>query len=228
MRPLLRPVRAVLLVLLVLGFHLQLAHAGPPVAAAAPAAKRVVVFVGMPGSGKSTVAARLARRFGTKHISTGDAIRKEIADRGLEYNATNDRAVALELSKQPGEIARRAADTVLADPSPLSIIEGFRSPADVAAFRAKVPQALVVAIEVGTTRRHARQLLRGRAGEDNVAYLRDRDRSEIRRGQRDVMRMADIRIRPKDDDEASMVRAEDRVLRAADARARQLAPAPTP
>jgi hypothetical protein len=56
-------------------------------------------------------------------------------------------------------------------------------------------------------------LARGRTGEDNRAYLRDRDRSEVRRGVRKVMQRANIRIRPRGDSFDSLDRSLDRVFR---------------
>ncbi len=182
-------------------------------AAAPTASKRVVVFVGMPGAGKSTAAARLATRVGTSKLSTGDIIRKTIAARGLEYNAVNDRAVAEEFARKPGTIGRRSAAEVAADPSRVAVVEGFRTVADLDAFLAVFPQATVVAVEVGTERRYRRMLARGRTGEDNRAYLRDRDRAEIRRGVRRVMQRANIRIRPRGDSFESLDRSLDRVFR---------------
>jgi dephospho-CoA kinase len=171
--------------------------------------KKVVVFVGMPGAGKSTAAERLARRVGTRKLSTGDIIRKTIAARGLEYN----RAVAEELARAPGTIGRQTAAAVAADPTPVSVVAGFRSVADLDAFLAVFPGATVVAVEVGTDRRHRRMLARGRSGEDNRAYLRDRDRAEIKRGVRHVIRRANIRIRPRGDSFESLDRSLDRVFR---------------
>jgi hypothetical protein len=102
---------------------------------------------------------------------------------------------------------------VAADPSPVSVVEGFRTVADLDAFLKVFPGATVVAVEVGTERRYRRMLARGRAGEDNRAYLRDRDRSEIRRGVRKVMQRANIRIRPRGDSFESLDRSLDRVFR---------------
>jgi dephospho-CoA kinase len=175
--------------------------------------KKVIVFVGMPGAGKSTAAERLAKRVGTTKLSTGDVIRQAIAARGLEYNAVNDRAVAEEFARRPGTIGRQSAAAVTRDPSPVSIVEGFRSEADLDAFLNAFPDATVVAVEVGAKRRYHRMLARGRAGEDNLAYLRDRDRAETRRGVRKVMRRATIRIRPRGDSFESLDRSLDRVFR---------------
>ena len=186
--------------------------AQPRARMAAPG-KKVVVFVGMPGAGKSTAAERLAKRVGTTKLSTGDIIRKTIAARGLEYNEVNDRAVAEELARAPGTIGRQTAAAVAADPSPVSVVEGFRSVADLDAFLAVHPKATVVAVEVGTERRYRRMLARGRTGEDNRSYLRGRDRAEIKRGVRNVMRRANIRIRPQGDSFESLDRSLDRVFR---------------
>ena len=167
----------------------------------------------MPGAGKSTAAERLATRVGTTKLSTGDVIRKAIAARGLEYNEVNDRAVAEEFARKPGAIGRQSAAQVAADPSPVSVVEGFRTVADLEAFLKVFPGATVVAVEVGTERRYRRMLARGRTGEDNRPYLRDRDRSEIRRGVRKVMQRANLRIRPRGDSFESLDRSLDRVFR---------------
>src|SRR5688572_5733614 len=66
--------------------------------------KKVLVFVGLPGAGKSTAANRAAERLGARRRSTGDVIRSTIRARGLRYNAKNDRAVAEEFARKPGEI----------------------------------------------------------------------------------------------------------------------------
>ena len=119
--------------------------------------------------------------------------------------------MAEEFARKPGEIARRTVATVKADRNEVSIVEGFRTMADATTFKKAFPQAVIVAVEVGTERRYRRMLARGRKGEDNRPYLRDRDRSETRRGVRDVMRGADMRIRPRGDSFDSLDRSLDRV-----------------
>jgi dephospho-CoA kinase len=210
----LRALRHLALAVLLAGLAAPaVARAGRPPATRSTG-KRIVVFVGLPGSGKSTIAERMATRFGTKKRSTGDVIRNAIKARGLVYDQTTDRMVAEEFAKRPGEIGKQSALEVQADPGPVQIVEGFRSEADLDAFLAIHPDATVVSVEVGAARRYGRMLKRGRTGEDNVAYLRDRDRAEIRRGVRKVMGKADLRLRPGDDADA-LDRAIEKVLRTA-------------
>src|SRR5687767_14426547 len=131
----------------------------------ARAEKTGVVFVAMPGAGKTTAADFLARKLGVPKWTSGDVIRKTIAARGLPYTAEHDKAVAEEFARRPGEIGRRVAAEVLRTPGDHGIVEGFRTVAELAAFKAALPGYRVVAIEVGAARRHERMLKRGRPGE---------------------------------------------------------------
>jgi adenylate kinase family enzyme len=178
-----------------------------------PAGKRVVVLVGMPGAGKSTGAGILSAHLSAPRWTSGDIIRATIRDRGLPYDEKTDRQVAEEFARNPGAIGRRVAQGVAQHPSPYAVIEGFRDPRELDAFLQEFPQSRVVALEVGTARRHQRMLLRGRAGENTIAYLRDRDRAETRRGTRAVMRGAQLRIRPRGESLPALQRSLDRVAR---------------
>jgi dephospho-CoA kinase len=177
------------------------------------AQKRVVVFVGMPGAGKSTAADLLAKRLGVVRFTSGDVIRQTIAARGLPYTPENDRAVALEFARRPGEIGRRVAANVATQPGAIAVVEGFRAPADVTEMRKTFPHLQVVAVEVGAAMRYARMLARKRPGEDNLAFLRARDRREIATGVRQVMRGAELRIRPRGDDFKGLERSLHRIER---------------
>jgi adenylate kinase family enzyme len=206
------------------------ARAGTVRAGARPArpAKKVVVFVGLPGAGKSTAADRLAARFGVKKMATGDIIRNTIKRRGWSADEKTDRLVAEEFAaRRPGELGRRAARNAARRKGDVVVVEGFRTVADIEAFRHRFPDAVIVSIEASPLRRFARMLKRGRAGEDNLRFLRDRDRSEINRGGspatglRAAMRRADLRIRPRGDDLASLDRSLDRVWRRVEAPEKQ-------
>jgi dephospho-CoA kinase len=157
-----------------------------------------LVLVGMPGSGKTTAAQRLGERLGAPVWSSGDIIRQIVAERALPPTAAAD--IARELDSTPGKVGRTMADLVARSPASVVVVEGFRTEADLAAFRARFPRATVVALEVGEARRHERMLKRGRAGESTRATLRQRDRDEQNRGVRAVMKQADVTLRPASDE----------------------------
>lgn len=190
------------------------AHATPaarPARTGQPAGKRVIVLVAMPGAGKTTAAQLLSDKTGAPRWTSGDVIRNTIKQRGLPYTPENDKAVSEEFAKQPGQIGKRIAAEVKASPGDIAIVEGFRTVADLDAFKNEIPGTTVVAIEVSASRRHTRMLARGRAGEDNLPFLRDRDHREIRRGVRDVMSKADIRLRPRGETLGDLDRSLDRI-----------------
>ena len=112
----LRSLHVVAFALFALGATLapRLAVAQKAAAAAAPRLasqdKRVIVFVGMPGAGKSTAAGRLADTLGAPRWTSGNVIRNTIQARGLPYTAENDRKVAEEFARTPGEIGQSAKE----------------------------------------------------------------------------------------------------------------------
>jgi adenylate kinase family enzyme len=169
-------------------------------------------MLGMPGAGKSTAARRIGTALSAPVWSSGDVVRATMQSRGLRRTAQNDRRIAEEFARDPGSIGRQLAQTVKRSGSDVAIVEGFRTTADLAAFRRAFPAATVVAVEVGTERRHSRMLNRGRVGEDNRAFLRDRDRSEVRRGVRNAMRQANMRVRPRGETMVSLDRSLARML----------------
>jgi adenylate kinase family enzyme len=180
-------------------------------AAAAP--ETVLVFLGKPGAGKSTVAGIIAKRTQAPQWSSGDAIRNTIKARGLPYTIENDRAMREEFARSPGQIGRTLAAEVNGSPSRVAIVEGFRDPAELAAFKKSVPHAKVVAVEVSQGRRFARMLERRRAGEDTVPILKDRDKREVALGIEKSMRMADVRMRPRAESLGDLELAVDRFMK---------------
>lgn len=177
------------------------------------APQKVVVFVAMPGAGKSTYANALSKKLGGAPTwSSGDVIRKAVADRFGTYTIEHDKAMRAEFNKRPGSVGEIVAAEVQKSNDKIGIIEGPRSPADVAAIRRALPSTKVVAIEVGSGRRYDRMLERGRSGETSVQVLRDRDASETKLGVRDVMAHADVHVRPGDG-QASVERSVDRLVK---------------
>ena len=56
--------------------------------------KKLILIVGLPGSGKSTVADFLKNKFNAVIVHSGDIIREEIKRRGWEYNPKTDALIA--------------------------------------------------------------------------------------------------------------------------------------
>ncbi len=203
-RRLLRPGAMRLSMLLVAGLL-----AAPGVGASP---KRVVLIVGQAGAGKSPAAAILGSRTGAPQYSAGDVVRHEVIARGLPRTPDNEHAMREHFARTPGAIGRRLADQVSRGAGPLAIVEGIRSPVDVAAFRSRMPDTTVVALEVGAERRHAHQFVRERPGEDSMGALRARDRAELRLGVRDTMRTATLRLRPRGPGMDSLERSVNRLM----------------
>jgi adenylate kinase len=74
----------------------------------------IVLFLGAPGSGKGTQAARLAQRAGVPQISTGDILRRAVADGtplGVEAKAIMERGALVPDDVIIGLIRERTAAT---------------------------------------------------------------------------------------------------------------------
>jgi dephospho-CoA kinase len=161
--------------------------------------QKVVVFLAMPGAGKSTLAHALANKTaGAPVWSSGDVIRNAVAEKFGVYTIENDKAMRQEFGKTPGKIGALVAAEVAKVNGPLGIVEGFRTPEDLAEFKRLIPNVEIVAIQVGAARRYDRMLERGRAGETSEQVLRERDASEVKLGVRRAMQLATVRIRPGD------------------------------
>jgi len=177
--------------------------AWPAARSAEAAPQKVVVFLAMPGAGKSTFAKALARKTANAPMwSSGDVIRNAVAERFGTYTIEHDKAMRLEFNKTPGRVGTLVAETVMKAEGPLGIVEGFRTPEDLTAFKQAFPAVEIVAIQVGAQRRHERMLERKRPGEDSVQVLRERDASETKLGVRRAMKLATVRVRPGDGDAA--------------------------
>lgn len=198
-----------------------------PAAKIADKSKRVVLFLGMPGSGKSFASKRLAKRLGAaRPLVSGDLIRAAVGKtRSPKDRARKVLEVAKKFNKNPGEIGRRMAEKVSQTNSKTVIVEGFRNPVDVKTFKREFPQAVVVTLEVPTELRHTRMLKRGRSGEDNRTYLKKRDRVEIKNGVRRAMNTADMRLKVQNNDLAALDRELGKVATVVRAPRKRAAPA---
>jgi dephospho-CoA kinase len=155
--------------------------------------QRVVVFVGLPGAGKTTVAKRLTRNLHAPRVSCGNVVRGWVKAQGLPYTPQNDRMAARRFAKRPGAIARALAKQIKSSGKPVTIIDGVRSPQDMKVLQQHFAVDLV-AVTVPKKQRFSRMLARKRFAGETTAYLEARDTRELGLGVRGLINKAPFRI----------------------------------
>ncbi len=160
---------------------------------------RVLVLTGMPGAGKSTVS-NIARSMGILTVSMGDAVRHELARRGLESTVQNFDFLTQELRKERGptavaqltyemisELDQASIDTL--------VIDGMRSQSELEAVRSWpfVDSATVLAVLSSFSDRFTRLYGRGRAGDPKSLHeLHERDSVELSFGLGNLIALSDM------------------------------------
>ena len=134
--------------------------------------QRVVVLVGLPGSGKTTQSKSLARVMNARRHTCGDVVRGWIKARGLAYTPKNDRMASRHFARTPGEIARQLSAKIKRSRAAgrTHIVDGVRSPADMKVLRQEF-DVRVVALKLPKKLRYQRMLDRGRFANEDHAYL---------------------------------------------------------
>jgi len=141
---------------------------------------KIFIVVGMPASGKN-IARMFAENKGIPYFATGDIVRLEVKNRGLEADAKNTARVSDELRGEDGlGVTRRALATALSQDSDVVFLEGMRSMPEIELIRKGSP-AVIVAFLAPRTLRRERVMSRGRA-DDSVDAFEDRDMREISYG----------------------------------------------
>ena len=156
---------------------------------------RIIVIVGMPGAGKTTMA-EVAREMGATVVNTGDIIRDEIKKRGLPYNKDNDRKIAVWFHEKGREslLISRVLEKI--NDGDFVVIEGLRSPSQLFELQKKTgTKPVVVAVEASFENRHSREIRRHRFEKETEKYLTERDRLEISHGLGRLIKMADYTIK---------------------------------
>lgn len=157
---------------------------------------KVIGVVGLPASGKGEFS-RIADGLGIPVVVMGDVIREVIAGLCLPPTDENLGAVSADLRRKdgPAAIALRTVPRIEAAASPLVVIDGIRSDAEVEVFRRRFPGFVLVAVtspfDVRFRRLSARRRSDDPASESDLAARDDR---EIGWGLSRALHMADIEI----------------------------------
>ena len=160
--------------------------------------KKIILIVGMPGSGKSFATDIIKRKFKAEVFHSGDVIREEIKKRGLKYTPENDTKIADWFHSKGRDrlIVLRTWNKIKKSKKKLVVIEGFRSfPEYIYLKNLSKSNPTIIAVLSPFSVRVKRELQRGRFGkEETVSYLKERDRNEKKRGLEKIMKKAKVKI----------------------------------
>ena len=154
--------------------------------------------IGLPGSGKSTVADYIAQRYHGTVIHSGDVIRAEVRRRKLPYTSESDLKVAQWFHEKGRQrlLAKRVWDVLKRSKKSILVEEGFRSLEATRELQRLAGQRCIIIATVCPFKVRAARLAKRKrfAAGESLNYLRQRDRDELRRGVGAVMKAADYRI----------------------------------
>ena len=160
--------------------------------------KKIILIVGLPGSGKTHAAAFVKKKFGAKVINSGDIIRDEIERRGIKYSPTADASVAHWFHQYGREavLVQKVYEKIVRARKKLIIIEGFRDIDQLQILEDLLDHKIsVIAVKCHFRTRWKRELGRGRFGkEETKEYIKNRDISEKHRGVERIIRKAKHKV----------------------------------
>lgn len=160
--------------------------------------KKLIIIVGLPGSGKSLAAKIIKKRFNATTFKSGDIIRDEIKRRGLKYSPENDSIVAHWFNVQGREklLSKRLWDKIKKSKKDLIVLEGFRAPEHLKYLKAYYKgKPVIIFIKSSFKMRVKRELKRKRFKKlENRKYVRFRDKLEKSHGIMELIKKANYTI----------------------------------
>ncbi|HEY3278176.1 MAG TPA: AAA family ATPase [Syntrophorhabdaceae bacterium] len=147
------------------------------------------IIVGMPASGKN-IAREIAESMNIPYFATGDIIRKEVKNRGLEADAASTAMVSTEMRDRDGlGVTRRALAAARESGAEMAFMEGMRSWPEIELIRLHAT-CIVVAFLAPKGERLKRIVSRGRP-DDSRDGFEERDMREIGYGTAVPIALAD-------------------------------------
>jgi dephospho-CoA kinase len=123
--------------------------------------KKVIVFVGMPGAGKSTLVEHLQQK-SMPSVYFGGITVEEVKRRGLEVNEANEKLVREELraTEGPGVMAKRIIaqiEALFAESNQVIVADGLYSWTEYKTFKERFgDNAIIIAVVAPRKARHER------------------------------------------------------------------------
>jgi dephospho-CoA kinase len=159
---------------------------------------KIVLVVGLPGSGKSTVANFIRDNYKARIFLSGDIIREEIKRRNLAYTPENDSKIAhwFHTNGREGLVVKRLWSKIVKSGKKLVVIDGLRSETQLGILeKTAKTRPFVISVIASQNVRVKRELSRGRFGKkESVKYVKFRDELEKGHGIMGLMARADYKI----------------------------------
>lgn len=150
---------------------------------------------GYSGSGKTTFCKEMARRFSLPVLSTGEIVRRRIAEQGHALTPENIARVSDEIRNETGQYFLRILEPDLNVDAPAVLIDCLREDNDLLTLRELSDRATLVAVTAADEVRASRLLGRGRPGDPTSrAGLQALDETERRMGADRLISAADYAL----------------------------------
>jgi len=160
--------------------------------------KKMILIVGLPGSGKSTVADFLEKKFNADIVHSGDIIREEIKRRGWEYNPRTDALIAhwFHTGGRERLVVKRVWGKIRKSRKKIIVIEGLRSEKQLKYLEEiSKTRPVIFSVIASFKVRVKRELKRRRFGKkETISYIKFRDKLEKSHGEWKLIKKADYTI----------------------------------
>jgi len=160
--------------------------------------KKIIIIVGLPGSGKTLAAEVIKKNFNAETFKSGDIIRDEVKRRGLKYTPENDSKIAhwFNVNGRERLLSKRLWKKIRKSKKGIIVIEGFRAPEHLKYLEEDSKQKPTVIFIKSTLEARARRgIKRKRFGKsESYTYYRQRDKLEKSHGIMETIKHADYTI----------------------------------
>lgn len=158
----------------------------------------IIILVGLPGSGKSTILKHFKKKYDIKGFKTGDVIREERKRRGLKNTKENDAKISEWFHSNGREklMAERIWAKAKKLTSRIVVLDGLRSSQQLKHLQ-KISRIkpIIVSLEAPFEIRAKRMLKRKRWGSDeNIEYLKKREAREKKLGLMKLIKSAKYHV----------------------------------